>query len=256
MLIMKSVGNVVYEGVTIANPPEHTVKLDADFSATPNYVKWCKSIAWRVNNDGMTVMGNSYIQDCFLRHQDDGSYIRGMGIARTSYWSDVNGSALRASFITRDRNKNYPATLSPQLIIEDCDIIYCRAAFIGDNEKAKKVAVIGSFGGVNETLPDGTKNTAQHIIIRNLTVSDPKPQRVLVSVTGDGPVLNGIRLENVNQEHKHTFGTPIYLLGTVPSQISNWTFKNVRIGGILVDEGVFNNPNYFITSNTSYMKFK
>ena len=77
MLTLKSAGNVIYEGITIANPPEHTVKISGDNSAVPNYVKWCKSIAWRVNNDGMTVMGNSYIEDCFLRHQDDGSYLRG-----------------------------------------------------------------------------------------------------------------------------------------------------------------------------------
>lgn len=256
MLNMKSIGNVVYEGVTIANPPEHTVKLDSSFSQSPNYIKWCKSIAWRVNNDGMTVMGNSYIQDCFLRHQDDGSYIRGMGIARTSYWSDVNGSALRASFITSDRGKDYPATLSPNLVVEDCDIIYCRAAFIGGNEKAKSVAVIGSFEGKNELLRDGAKNTAQHIIIRNLTVSDPKPQRSLISANSETTELKGLCFENINQEHKHAFGAPISLVGLAPSLISNWIFKNVRIGGVLVDEKVFNDTKHFNISNASDMKFK
>jgi hypothetical protein len=262
MISIDRAENVVYEGITLANPPEHTVKIYGN-NAAPNYAKWLKTVSWRVNNDGITVTGNGYIEDCFIRHQDDGSYIRGMGIRRTTYWSDVNGTALRGSFLTQDRDDDYPATLSPYLFVEDCDILYSRAVFAGSRDKALQTAIMltASLGG-NATYADGTKNTGQHLIVRNLTISDPRPQRVLFAFFGapylDGTnVVNntgaakGLTFENVNQMHPNTWGLPNTLTGDADSEVKYWTFKNVRINGVLLDAALLANPAIFTTTNVS-----
>lgn len=262
--------NVVYEGLTLANPPGHTVAIvaDKDRNYTPNHIKWCKSIAWRVNNDGMTAQGNSYIEDCFMRHQDDGSYVRGMAIRRTTYWSDVNGCPLRGSFMTSDRDASYPSTLPKNLIIEDCDIIYSRGVFTTSSTTGSdKNGIISHIEGGNSTYADGTENTGQHIIVRNLTVSDPRPQRPLLTFFGadrmDGTnVVNksgdwrGLRFENVNQMNPHTWGWTSKLVGDADTQLKYWTFKNVRIAGQLLDAALLANPAVFTTTNVSNMIFE
>jgi hypothetical protein len=37
----------------------------------PNEVKWTKIFTWRANGDGINPFGNTLIEDCFLRTQDD-----------------------------------------------------------------------------------------------------------------------------------------------------------------------------------------
>ena len=259
--------NVVYEGLTLANPPGHTVAIVADNNRdyTPNYVKWCKSISWRVNNDGMTAQGNSYIEDCFIRHQDDGTYIRGMAIRRTTYWSDVNGHPFRCSFINGDRNASYPSSLPQYLIIEDCDILYARAVFATSGTAgADRNGIIAQWEGSNATYADGTENTGQHIIFRNLTVSDPKPQKMLLSFLGNYAPdsenkvgdWKGLRFENVNYMHGNTWGWPNKLMGDSDTQFKYWTFKNVRINGVLLNAALLGDPSVFTTNNVSDMIFE
>lgn len=259
--------NVVYEGLTLANPPGHTVAIVADNNRAyaPNYVKWCKSISWRVNNDGMTAQGNSYIEDCFIRHQDDGTYIRGMGIRRTTYWTDVNGHPFRGSFINSDRDADYPSSLPRNLFIEDCDVLYARAVFTTTGtDGAGRSGIIAQWQGSNVTYADGTENTAQHIIFRNLTVSDPRPQKMLLSFLGSYVSDNenkvgdwrGLRFENVNYMHSNTWGWPNKLVGDADTQFKYWTFKNVRINGAMLDAALLANPAVFTTNNVSDMIFE
>lgn len=259
--------NVVFEGLTLANPPGHTVAIvaDNDRAYAPNYIKWCKSISWRVNNDGMTAQGNSYIEDCFIRHQDDGTYLRGMAIRRTTYWTDVNGHPFRCSFINSDRDAGYPASLPKNLIVEDCDVLYARAVFTTSGTAgADRNGIIAQWQGANATYADGTENTAQHIVFRNFTVSDPRPQKMLFSFYGSFPADNenkvgdwrGLRFENVNYEHANTWGWPNKLMGDADTQIKYWTFKNVHINGALLDATLLANPAVFTTSHVSDMIFE
>lgn len=250
--------NVIYEGLTMANPPEHTVAIVADKNRNypPNYIKWCKSISWRVNNDGMTAQGNSYLEDCFMRHQDDGSYVRGNAIRRTTYWSDVNGCPLRGSFMTEDRDARYPSALPEHLIVEDCDIIYSRAVFTTTNNSEKN-GIIAQWEGTSATLADGTKNTGQHLIFRNIIVSDPRPQRPLFTFTGGktGDWI-GLRFENIDYLHGHTWGWTNKLTGDADTQLKNWTFKNVHINGRYLDQTHLNDTSVFTISNVSGMIFQ
>ena len=47
---------------------------------------------WRGNGDGINPFGNGLIEDCFIRTQDDSSYVNGRGIRRVVFWNDYNGS--------------------------------------------------------------------------------------------------------------------------------------------------------------------
>jgi len=259
--------NVVFEGLTLANPPAHTVALIADNGRAyaPNYVKWCKSISWRVNNDGMTAQGNSCIEDCFIRHQDDGTYLRGMAIRRTTYWTDVNGHPFRGSFINSDRGRAYPASLPEHLVVEECDVLYARAVFATTGTAgADRNGIIAQSQGANAPYADGTENTAQHLIFRNLTVSDPRPQKMLLSFLGSYPPENenkvgdwrGLRFENVNYQHANTWGWPNKLVGDADTQFKYWTFKNVRINGTLLDAELLADPSVFTINNVSDMIFE
>jgi Carbohydrate binding module (family 6) len=254
--------NVVFEGLTLANPPAHTVAIIADNNRVyaPNRVSWCKTLSWRVNNDGITVQGNGTLEDSFIRHQDDGTYVRGVAIRRTTYWTDVNGHPFRCSFITSDRDSGYPAALPRDLVVEDCDILYARAVFTTTGTAgADRNGIIAGFEGANATYADGTENTGQHLVFRNLTVSDPRPQRMLLAFLGSIPAdginktgdWRGLRFENIRYLHRNTWGWPNTLLGDVDSRLRFWTFKKVLIGGVALDDALLANPAVFKTQYVS-----
>jgi Carbohydrate binding module (family 6) len=260
ILALTGTQGCIFEGVTIADPPEHGIYLEyGDENAAPNYMKWVKNITWRVNNDGGGVTGNSYIEDCFFRHQDDALYIRGVAIRRCVFWSDVNGTPLRCSFITNDRGPHdFPFHLPQDLIVEDCDIIYARGVFM-----------FGSGGvidtpesGLGRTYPDGARNTAQHLVFRNIRISDPRPVRTLfgMNASPDGPtsidLWAGIRFENIDYQHPQTWGWKPGLKGKNGARIRYLTFKNVTIAGERLDAVFLNNPEKFDTSFVSDVVFK
>jgi hypothetical protein len=262
MLWLTKADNCSYEGITIADQPYHGIYIEGqDEVGAPNYIKWVKTITWRLNNDGMGVRGNSYIEDCFIRHQDDGTYVRGMGIRRTVYWSDVNGTPLRCSFITIDRGPNYPDGLPQDLIVEDIDIIYARGVYADGNNTTFGVITNGS-GSTSVNSPEGTLNTAQHLIFRNITISDPRPTRNLFAFdastefsiqVGDWA---GIRFENINYIYPQTFGWKNRLLGSADAEIRHWVFKDVYIGGEKLDAALIADGNKFETQNISNLVFK
>lgn len=262
MLFLSHAKNCVYEGVTIADQASHGVYIEGkDEVGRENYIKWVKVISWRVNNDSMGVRGNSYIEDCFLRHQDDGTYIRGMGICRTVYWSDVNGTPLRCSFITLDRRDNFPDELPRELVVEDIDIIYCRGVF--GNSDSTSFSVISSDGGVDAArYADGTPNTAQHIVFRNITISDPRPTRTLFGFDAvtDWSVQNGdwagLRFENIDYQHPHPWGWRNRLLGSEKTNIKFWTFEDVSVGGDRLGQSDVDDPTKFETESASGLIFK
>jgi len=108
------------EGITIADPATHPLMLLGPCAAGhPNEVKWTKIFTWRANDDGINPFGNTLIEDCFIRTQDDPLYVNGPGIRRTVLWNDANGS----SFVLSG-----PSQLAGRkMIVEDCDVIYARA---------------------------------------------------------------------------------------------------------------------------------
>ena len=55
-------------------------------------MRWVKIFTWRGNGDGINPFSNGLIEDCFIRTQDDSTYVNGRGIRRVVYWQDCNGS--------------------------------------------------------------------------------------------------------------------------------------------------------------------
>jgi hypothetical protein len=224
------------EGITFADSANHTCKVDSLGYADPaekpiNYARWLKVFTWRANGDGITVKGNSYLEDCFIRAQDDGTYVRGLGIHRNVYWNDVNGKALRCSFITSDRTAGYPASLPQQLIVEDIDVIYGRGMFLSGR------SVISRPGGnAGADLGGGVKNTGQHVVFRNINVEDPRPVRRCIGMMeaedtpGAGDIA-GILFKNIRVASNPVFGDLNVLWGFSNAQVYNLTLDNfVQVG--------------------------
>jgi hypothetical protein len=122
------------------------------------------------------------------------------------------------------------------LIVEDIDIIYSRMAF------GSSSGIMESVGFEQAKYSDGTPNTGQHLVFRNLRVSDPRPQRVLFEV-GAGPKnrpLKGLTFENVNVEFPHTWGSSSRLKGKETSPFQYWVFDDVFFAGEKVDQAYLN----------------
>ncbi len=255
MLQLTRAGNCIYEGITIADPAEHGVYIEGrDEHHSPNFIKWVKNISWRVNNDGGGVTGNGYVEDCFFRHQDDALYVRGIAIRRTVFWSDVNGTTLRCSFVTSDQGPNFPPTLPQDLIVEDCDVIYARGVFAGSDSTTFGIIGTPSAYDSQKTFPDGALTTGQHVIFRNIRVSDPRPARYLLGfdATADDPtrvdVWAGIRFENIDYQYPQVWGWKNRLIGVSGGPIRYFTFDRVFINGARIDAAYLSDPTKFETS--------
>ena len=48
----------------------------------PTDIRWVKIFTWRANGDGINPFNNALIEDCFIRTQDDSTYVNGRGIRR------------------------------------------------------------------------------------------------------------------------------------------------------------------------------
>ena len=93
--------NAKIEGITIVNPAYHAINLDIGYKAEDpeSVIRWVKILGWRNNGDGVGSSGNQVVEDCFLRTQDDSSYVGGRGMRRIVYWQDSNGSSFVFSHI-------------------------------------------------------------------------------------------------------------------------------------------------------------
>lgn len=218
------------EGVTIADPAHHSCALDGGFNGNPddwNYVRWTKVISWRANGDGISPNGSGYTEDCFLRTQDDGTYILGLGIRRMVYWADVNGMPLRCNQLT----KFNVAPLKEPLYVEDCDVIYSRTAFGSGPRRS-----IFGYPSPEASFPG---NTGSHVVFRNINVEDPFPTRQLFGWDlrpfkeepgGDGEV-SGVRFENIRVTSRNVDEDLDAFLGTAEAPIQGLILDNVTVGG-------------------------
>ena len=73
----------------------------------PTDIRWVKIFTWRANGDGINPFNNALIEDCFIRTQDDSTYVNGRGIRRVVYWNDSNGSTFVLSPIGCVTDSNY-----------------------------------------------------------------------------------------------------------------------------------------------------
>jgi hypothetical protein len=203
--LYRGFGSIV-EGVTFTDSPDHTIWIGGYHNPDPasvNYVRWVKVITWRANGDGITVHENAYLEDSFMRTQDDGTYAKALGIRRMVYWNDCNSHALRLSMITQMPQNHYDGRA---LYIEDIDIIYGRSSFAPTYHHTV-------IGGVSDFPSD---NDGSHIVFRNIHYSDPMPLRVLLwwQILGAHQRdMRGVRFENVRSTVPSIYGYDNFISG-------------------------------------------
>ena len=147
------------EGITIANSAAHSLTLNHYYDPeNPTDFKWVKIMTWRANGDGIDPHPNGLIEDCFIRTQDDASYVTGRGIKRVVFWKDSNGSTFKLSHIGSPGLNTHP------LIVEDCTVVYSRSHYH---------YVAGS--SVFNLNMRGGGSGGYTIIFRNINVEDPRP---------------------------------------------------------------------------------
>jgi hypothetical protein len=233
--------NTRVEGITIADSATHSLMLIHPFKADhPNEVRWTKIFTWRANGDGINPFGNTLIEDCFIRTQDDSLYVNGLGIRRTVLWNDANGSSFVLSSL--------PALNDRTLMVEDCDVIYARAKWHH-----------WSGGRVFNMRGEGGGNAGSGVIFRNIHISDPRPtlQQFFICMTMPAPYskhaetrtpgdLSGILFQNISIAAPSVLGEPQLLWGHADARIHTLTFENLTLGGVPVKEASFFKTNAFV----------
>ncbi|MFC2090942.1 malectin domain-containing carbohydrate-binding protein [Bacteroidota bacterium] len=243
-IVIENANNCHVDGITMDNHASHTFGFHAGESVDKaSSVSWVKVIGWRANTDGLSASGNLIAEDCFFRCQDDGLYIGGAKpMRRCIFWHDVNGQTFRGDFMTERIREDYHPSMPQQLVAEDIDIIFERAVFsTGDNGSG----IIGVNGGSsNQELPDGTENTGQMVLFRNMRISDPLPQRNLLSfnVQDKKDDYAGLRFENIDFESMQAFGWSDHLVGSSEAALRNFVFDNVTYAGQKMDAYYLNDP--------------
>jgi hypothetical protein len=233
------------EGITIADSATHSLMLIHPFKPEhPNEVKWAKIFTWRANGDGINPFGNTLIEDCFIRTQDDSLYVNGLGIRRCVLWNDANGSSFVLSSV--------PKLEGRELVVEDCDVIYSRAKW--HHWSGGRV-----FNMRGETNGAGGAG----VIFRNINIEDPRPtlQQFFLCMTVPPPYskeapkagpgdLSGIRFQNIAIAAPSVLGEPQLLWGQADARICGLTFENLTLGGKPVSDGVFFKTNEFVSGLT------
>jgi hypothetical protein len=220
------------EGITIADPCNHSVMMaagndPAEFTSS----SWVKVFGWRANGDGINPFGNGRIEHCFLRTQDDGCYVNGVGISDTVFWNDANGSAFVLSSLPQLTNRT--------LLVRDCDVIYARAKWI-----------YWGGGRVFNMRGEGSGNCGAGVVFSNINIEDPRPtmQSFFGCMTvpapygsdsrgaGDwsGTVFRNVRIATTNRNSE-----PEMLWGAPGAQIHDLTFDNLTVGGIEIRSNIF-----------------
>jgi hypothetical protein len=229
------------EGITIADSANHSLMLVSPYKeGQPNEVRWTKIFTWRANGDGINPFGNTLIEDCFIRTQDDSLYVNGLGIRRCVLWNDANGSSFVLSSL--------PQLADRKLVVEDCDVIYARAKWHH-----------WSGGRVFNMRGEGGGAAGAGVIFRNINIEDPRPtlQQFFVCMTMPEPYsksfekreagdLSGIHFQNISITAPSVLGEPQLLWGQPDARIRNLTFENLTLGGKPVRHADFFKTNEFV----------
>lgn len=229
------------DGITIADSAFHSLMLIHPYKAGhPNEVRWTKIFTWRANGDGINPFGNTLIEDCFIRTQDDSLYVNGLGIRRTVLWNDANGSSFVLSSL--------PQLAGRELVVEDCDVIYSRAKWHH-----------WSGGRVFNMRGEGGGAAGGGVIFRNINIEDPRPtlQQFFICMTVPKPYskagekraagdLSGILFQNISIAAPSVLGEPQLIWGQADARIRNLTFENVTLAGQPVRGPEFFKANEFV----------
>ena len=230
------------EGITIADSATHSLMLVGPYKpGHPNEIRWTKIFTWRVNGDGINPFGNTLIEDCFIRTQDDSLYVNGLGIRRVVLWNDANGSSFVLSALPQLTNRT--------LVVEDCDVIYSRAKWHH-----------WTGGRVFNMRGEGKGTAGAGVIFRNINIEDPRPtlQQFFICMTVPEPYskqgnkrgpgdLSGVLFQNVSIAAPSVLGEPQILWGQPDAQIKNLTFENLTLAGKIIRDASFFKTNEYVS---------
>lgn len=220
------------EGITIADSAHHSLMLYAGYNPElPVDVSWVKIFTWRGNGDGINPFGNLLVEDSFIRAADDSFYVNGRGIRRCVIWNDVNGSAFLMTAISGIQN--------PDLVIEDCDVLYNRSIFTENSRGGHVFAIRGEGRGAG----------GSNVTFRNIRVHDPYATQPPIALETGAPYfkdpnydyvrgpgdISGIRFEDITIESQSILGYPNTLWGTSDARIRSLIFEKVSIAGEFLD---------------------
>lgn len=221
--------NTSVEGITVEDSAHHSIMLVSGFQAEkPTIIQWAKIFTWRANGDGINPFDNGLIEDCFIRTQDDATYVNGRGIRRVTTWNDYNGSTFVLS-----------ALPNRKIIVEDCDVIYARSGW----EK-------WAGGRLFNMRGEGKGDCGAGVIFQNIRVTDPRPtlQHFMIAMQGVQPYsdpnqrmrgagnLSGVLFKDITITAPSILGEPDVLWGEQNAQITHLTFDNVTIGDKKITE--------------------
>ena len=95
---------------------------------------------------------------------------------------------------------------------------------------------------------------AQHILFRNIRVTDPRPTRTLFKLEVPKRLtsgFSGIRFENVEYRHPNTWGSQSLFSGAASKPITHLYFDGVTIEGKKLTPALFKDSSLFKSSNVS-----
>jgi hypothetical protein len=228
------------EGITIADSATHSLMLIHPYQEeNPNKVAWTKIFTWRVNGDGINPFGNTLVEDCFIRTQDDSLYVNGRGIRRTVIWNDANGSSFVLSALDNLGDRG--------IVVEDCDVIYSRAHWHH-----------WSGGRVFNMRGEGKGAAGENVVFRNINIEDPRPtlQQFFLCMGVPPPYskdkqergpgdLSGIHFDNLAIAAPSVLNEPQILHGLPDARIGTLTIRNLTVGGKPVTDPRFFQSNEF-----------
>ncbi len=214
------------EGITIADSATHSLMLVHPHQPEhPNAVRWTKIFTWRANGDGINPFGNTLIEDCFLRTQDDSLYVNGLGLRRCVLWNDANGSSFVLSSLSSLGDR--------KLVVEDCDVIYSRAKWHH-----------WSGGRVFNLRAENDGPGGAGVVFRNINIEDPRPtlQQFFLCMTVPPPYAKReakssagdvarVLFQNISIAAPSVLGEPQMLWGNANARIRNLTFENLTLAG-------------------------
>ncbi len=231
--------NFRVEGISISNSQFHTINFSTgNLKTKETFVEWVKVVTWRGNGDGI---GNAHeINDCFIRTQDDCTYVKG-DRKRCTFWTDVNGAAFVLA--------GMPSATDRKILIEDCDVIYprhCSLTWNGGRVFSRRADQAPKEAGV----------TKVDVTFKDIRITDPYQtletfQMISKDGTKESGSYSGIKFINISSVKTPVAGEN-QIVGWPSSPWSDITFDNVMLGSKRITQM---SDFALMTPNVSDIKF-
>ncbi len=239
-LVRYAAFDMTIEDVTLAGTPYWTVTAAsiADDRVAVHMRNFKVLGAWAFNNDGVHLTPGGDVRDCFVQANDDAVNFEGSdaGMSNCVMWSFENGGTFQSGW--------YPKTIS-NIAVRDIDVIHQEGWWGG-----------GDTSGIFDFYPASGPGRISAIDFTNLNVEGPLLRLTTLSPQG-GQRIDTVTFTNVNVE---AWGNDIFnsnrfnvLNGTDGGVIADFTFTNLRVGGVTVTNAA--QGRFQLNGNVSNVRF-